>query len=834
MKTLVTGLILMLSISISAQWQILNPSPQADAYTDMCAVSELEIFAVASSGNIVASTDGGSTWTLIDNIDENYINAIFFTDILTGWACGYEGALFNTEDGGETWVAQASPFGTDELTDVFFIDNQKGFISAYYGQIAMTTNGGETWTTVYEGDDNVTAIYFPTSNVGYASCENGYCYKTIDGGLNWNEIDMIVAEDFYCLWFADENTGYLGGSWGTIAKTTDGGQNWQMLTTPDNMYFYSCSFIDENTGYFSTYEGYILFTENGGNTWTVLEPGTEYSIQSIIALNEQRIVCASSNANIYISENSGINWENTAGSNIGNYNLKSICAFNNYNLIVCGSDGTVFTSNNSGYSWSESETQSMSSVNCALDLNSNSAIACGINGSIYKTTDTGNTWTSINDGQTEHLYDIAVINENTFFVAGQAGAIYKTTDGGINWSDQTVETTSWFYGIDFYGENLGLAVSHNGNIVKTTNGGDDWTNLGMVINNNLSDVKFYNSDTVFACGLGGKIIFSNDAGENWVLKNAGTNVALTKILFVEDTIYISGEYGTIIKSVDFGETWTYEETNTWRTFNDIIINDNGNLFTCGNNSTIFKYGINNVTETHPIIGENSVCIESTYSYSVEPSDYASSYNWTLPAGATGESSTNTILITYTETAISGEISVYASNEYGNAPSSELEITVNPIPNTPEITLTEYTLSSTEADTYQWYKNNNEIEGATSQTYEVIENGEYHVIITENGCFSNASNLIEVTSVNINEHSMSNSNIVIFPNPADEYITIISDEIQTNQMIVEIYNANGKLMLSNKYKQSNSEKISLSEFAKGIYFVKLIADKEILLQKLIIE
>jgi hypothetical protein len=135
-----------------------------------------------------------------------------------------------------------------------------------------------------------------------------------------------------------------------------------------------------------------------------------------------------------------------------------------------------------------------------------------------------------------------------------------------------------------------LAVCHDGTILKTTNGGEDWTNFGIVINNRLNDVKYYNADTAFICAGIGKVYFSGDAGESWTLKNTGISASLTKILFVEDTIYISGDKGTILKSTDIGETWTLEETFTSIEINDIKTNHKGNIFTCGKNATIFRYG----------------------------------------------------------------------------------------------------------------------------------------------------------------------------------------------------------------------------------------------------
>jgi hypothetical protein len=54
-----------------------------------------------------------------------------------------------------------------------------------------------------------------------------------------------------------------------------------------------------------------------------------------------------------------------------------------------------------------------------------------------------------------------------------------------------------------------------------------------------------------------------------------------------------------------------------------------------------------------------------------------------------------------------------------------------------------TLSSSPADNYQWYKNNNLIAGATAQSYTVTSSGNYEVRTT-NSCATSNSNIITIT------------------------------------------------------------------------------------------
>lgn len=83
-----------------------------------------------------------------------------------------------------------------------------------------------------------------------------------------------------------------------------------------------------------------------------------------------------------------------------------------------------------------------------------------------------------------------------------------------------------------------------------------------------------------------------------------------------------------------------------------------------------------------ISGDNSVCQGSEgMVYSVSPMANATSFTWSIPGGAEiiAGQGTNLVLLDYGNNAISGYISVAASNACGNGPQSTLPVTVNSLP-----------------------------------------------------------------------------------------------------------------------------------------------------------
>ena len=111
-----------------------------------------------------------------------------------------------------------------------------------------------------------------------------------------------------------------------------------------------------------------------------------------------------------------------------------------------------------------------------------------------------------------------------------------------------------------------------------------------------------------------------------------------------------------------------------------------------------------------ISGNTTICSGSTNTYSITAVSGATSYNWTLPGGWTGTSTTNSIITT--ASATSGNITVTATNTCGTSAASSQAITVNTIPATPGTISGTTTICSGSSNTYSITA----VAGATSYTW----------------------------------------------------------------------------------------------------------------------
>ena len=145
---------------------------------------------------------------------------------------------------------------------------------------------------------------------------------------------------------------------------------------------------------------------------------------------------------------------------------------------------------------------------------------------------------------------------------------------------------------------------------------------------------------------------------------------------------------------------------------------------------------NTISTPGNITGPVSVCASLTgIAYSVLPVTGATSYNWSLPAGAaiTGGAGTNSITVNFGNTSVVGKICVSASNNCALSGQSCITVTVTagtPFSagiisgNSPVCPGTSATLNSspsggTGSYTYQWYLAGNPVPSATDATYITV-------------------------------------------------------------------------------------------------------------------
>lgn len=310
------------------------------------------------------------------------------------------------------------------------------------------------------------------------------------------------------------------------------------------------------------------------------------------------------------------------------------------------------------------------------------------------------------------------------------------------------------------------------------------------------------------------------------------------------------ESSTEIYSVDLedGINYTWLLPSAWAgasNTNEIVVNvgnSNGVIEVipangCGAGSSQTLAVTVNTTpdQAGEILGEASPCEGAEIVYSVSP-QLDVTFNWILPIGWTGNSSTNEITVIVGNSE--GNISVTTSNECGESPSSTIIVDpieilddLGAITGSSLVMETETALFSvnaaTDADTYIWTLASNwEIQGIdngneVSINFPLEAESGILSVKAENACGeSNPSNMtIEIMPIAISEVEL--GSIQIYPNPAQEILNIQLEKILIKDASLFVYDLNGKRIYAEKL-QAGSKNIQLNveNYTKGSYYIEL--------------
>lgn len=228
-------------------------------------------------GRILKTTNGGNTWSLVPLPMERNMTTIYFVNSSTGYASGYR-TMLKTTDAGDTWVSQNPNFFSNYLFAIHFTEVNTGYVVGNLGTILKTTDGGDAWIPQNSTTSlNLWGVYFMDANTGVVvggpvGNSQNIILRTTNGGNIWEPVPYTVST---CLLgavrFISSTTGYITGSCNQILYTKDGGQSWFNLISPLNNYNFRTSFFTSaDTGYVVGEDpltggtGYVLKTTDGG------------------------------------------------------------------------------------------------------------------------------------------------------------------------------------------------------------------------------------------------------------------------------------------------------------------------------------------------------------------------------------------------------------------------------------------------------------------------------------------------------------------------------------------------------------------------------------------
>jgi photosystem II stability/assembly factor-like uncharacterized protein len=245
-------------------------------------------------------------WRKLETPEVGRYDDVHFLDAQNGWAVGNffpagqsHGVIF-THDGGKTW--KRSLLSTDSwwYRSVKFLTLKHGFIgglangtSTQKGALYETQDGGETW------EDISAKTGIPESETGPAICGlyklgtkhiygvgayygPAYFYRSDDAGKTWIFRDLshlsagLVDIHMFNRFEGFASGASADGNGAVVLATYDGGNTWKIKYksgVPNDWYVWKFSFLNRFVGYASIESAlpsgglHFIKTTNGGRTW---------------------------------------------------------------------------------------------------------------------------------------------------------------------------------------------------------------------------------------------------------------------------------------------------------------------------------------------------------------------------------------------------------------------------------------------------------------------------------------------------------------------------------------------------------------------------------------
>ena len=291
------------------------------------------VVAVGERGRILYSDDQGDSWTQAEVPVSSTLLSVYFPTPQLGWAAGHDGVVLASRDGGETWtkeldgyeavqigleyyrkLAEEHPdsedyalllgemeFAAEQGADrpfffTYFLNEQHGFVVGAYGMSLATFDGGESWQPVMElSQDYAFRHLFDYERVGdtyYLTGEAGMVMYQEERKVLVKTIIPFYDGSFYTMISTAIGELIVAGMRGNAFRSADGGLTWQLLELPTEASVVGSTRLADGRIVLVTQAGQVLVGNTAGTDFTVVPVESPFPFADVIEGRPGELVLA--------------------------------------------------------------------------------------------------------------------------------------------------------------------------------------------------------------------------------------------------------------------------------------------------------------------------------------------------------------------------------------------------------------------------------------------------------------------------------------------------------------------------------------------------------------
>ena len=295
--------------------------------------------AVGEYGHVALSDDQGKTWRQAKLVpSQATLTSVAFVDAQNGWAAGHDKTILATTDGGETWTLQYS-------RDIAAASGLKLDPRGRAEPAPAPVDGAPPPADGAEGmppADDVAA------NDGISTDEGDF----VEGDITGSEVEPDIP--FLGIVFTSPTHGIAVGGFNFAAETKDGGKTWaprRLVKTASDDFHLNAAFKGPNGSlYVPSEQGQIYRSLDNGATWDIAQTAYEGSFWNGLTLADGSLLIVGMRGNTWRSTDNGTTWTQLADG-VTPESIAGGTQLADGTIVLVGIGGLVMTSKDNGATW---------------------------------------------------------------------------------------------------------------------------------------------------------------------------------------------------------------------------------------------------------------------------------------------------------------------------------------------------------------------------------------------------------------------------------------------------------------------------------------------------